>query len=164
MPKHEGPKDASEIRVCYTPKEYIEAGREIMKVYRDIFLEKKKKKNLGQRICGMLRIPEYQEIGASEWLLLFIIYKYSGNNIDYIQCKISEYWKEIHSKNPNFYIVWPREYNLWQEMIRFESIELIEICECKSRLYWRITKQGIKCLHRFKKMVRPILGEIVDSI
>jgi len=40
-PKHEGPKDASEIEICYTPIEYVKAGRVILANSRKEYEHKK---------------------------------------------------------------------------------------------------------------------------
>ena len=73
----------------------------------------------GERIWKSLLNPSSKDIAASEWLLLFTIYKNNNIRSRDVSEKLSENWKKVHAENPNFYVIWSTGFETDKELKPF---------------------------------------------
>jgi len=119
----------------------------------------------GERICKSLLNPTSKDIAASEWLLLFTIYKNNNIRSRDVSEKLSENWKKVHAENPNFYVIWSTGFETDKELIRYEDIGILKIADwMDEEPCWSLTERGEKVLNDWKDNVKEILGSIVQTL
>ncbi len=119
----------------------------------------------GERIWRILLNPASKDIAASEWLLLFTIFKNRNICLKDIGKKVAENWEKVHKNNPDFYIMWSTGYDIAKELIRYEDIGILQITKWKDEEHcWDITEKGNEVLKNWKDKVKEILGPFAQSV
>ncbi len=123
-----------------------------------------KTKDRIDRVWENLANPSSKDIAASEWLLLFTIYKAKSICYEQLGKALYQNWKAVNKEKNNFFIVWSTGYDIHRELIRYSHIGILRVSGAKRESpCWAITSKGADVLREWKREVSSVLGDFANK-